>query len=47
VGIDGDVPSEIEPDDDVQDNEGPEPGGAEIQIEAAVEEDEEQKDMEE
>ncbi len=45
MGIDGDVPAQIEADDDVQDYEGPEPRGAEVQIETDVEEDKEQGDM--
>ena len=45
MGIDGDVPSQIEADDDIQKNERPEPDGAEVQIEAEEEEDKEQGDM--
>jgi hypothetical protein len=47
MGIDGNVPAQIEADDDVQDYEGPEPRGAEVQIETDVEEDKKEGDMEE
>jgi len=46
MGIDGDVPSQIEADDDIQKNERLEPDGAEVQIEAEEEENKEQGDME-
>ena len=45
MGIDGDVPSQIEADDDIQKNERLEPDGAKVQIEAEEEEDKEQGDM--
>jgi hypothetical protein len=45
MGIYGDVPSQIEADDDVQDNDGPEPGGTHIKIKADEEEDKEEGEM--
>ena len=47
MGIYGNVPAQIEADDDVQDNEGPKPRGAEVQKEAYVKEDKEQGEMNE
>lgn len=45
MGIYGNVPSQIEADDEVQDNERPKPRGTEIQIEAEEEEDKEEGEM--
>jgi hypothetical protein len=47
VGIDGDIPSYVQSDDDVQDNKRPEPGEAKVQIKTDVEKDKKEGDMEE
>jgi hypothetical protein len=45
MGINSDVPAQIETDDDVQGNERPKPRGAEVQGETDVEEDNKEGDM--
>ena len=45
MGIYGNVPAQIEADDDVQDNERSQPGGSKIQIETEEEESKEEGEM--